>query len=105
VVLMLAILARLTRRWEAVTRNVSHYRLFYLAGALVALASLARMVRIGHLYPYADSSQAPLWLLEPSRPRSWFYLLFYHLPLATATTLSLVVAWMNWGWLLRVDDR
>ena len=36
--LMLAILARLTRRWQAVTRIQSYYRWFYVSGALVAIA-------------------------------------------------------------------
>jgi hypothetical protein len=107
IALMLVILARLTKRWEAVTRARSHYRLFYFACGLVALAALARLVRIGYL---------PLTTLDPdsSHPAnlhlflesgSWFYFVFYHLPLALAMTLSLILAWKNWGWLLREKGK
>ena len=120
VVLMLLILARLSRRWEAVTRSRSYYRLFYVAGALVALAALSRLVRIGHLAPLTGLGQYPagesaltaspltngqLYLYPFLEPRSWFYLAFYHLPLAAAATVSLILAWRNWGWLLRVQEK
>lgn len=119
VVLMLLILARITRRWEAVTRSRSYYRLFYVAGALVALAALSRLVRIGHLIPLTGLGQDPasefaltaglltdgqLNLYPFLEPHSWFYLAFYHLPLAVAATISLILAWRNWGWLLRVQE-
>jgi len=120
VVLMLLILARLTRRWEAVTRSRSRYRLFYVAGALVALAALSRLVRIGHLAPLTGLGQYPasesaltvgpltsgqLNLYPFLESRSWFYLAFYHLPLAVAATLSLILALRNWGWLMRVKEK
>jgi hypothetical protein len=101
VALMLAILARLTRRWQAVTRTRSYYRWFYVAGVLVALAALARLVRIGYL-PVIAQEQGLSPLQEPS---SWFYLAFYHLPLVIAATISLLLAWRNWGWLFRVQEK
>lgn len=113
VMLMLAILARLTKRWEAITRTRSHYRWFYVAGALVALASLSRLVRIGHL-PLIAWGQDLAGRAMPAIERpisaglspflessSWFYLIFYHLPLVAAMTIGLILAWRNWGWLLR----
>lgn len=116
VVLMLLILARLTKRWETVTRSRSYYRLFYVAGALVALASLSRLVRIGYLipatslgqdspsvYPLTSDQLANLYPFLESR--SWFYLVFYHLPLVIALTVSLILAWRNWGWLLRAKEK
>lgn len=95
VVLVLVILARLTQKWELVTRSRSHYRLFYAASLLVGLASMARMVRIGYVNP---APGAPAFLLDP---HSWFYLCFYHIPLAVGSTISLIVTWRNWGWLVK----
>jgi len=93
-ILMFVILARLTRRWELVTRSRSYYRLLYVAAALIALASLTRLVRTGYLISEAESPVL-------SEPRSWFYLCFYHTPLIVGAIISLVVTWRNWGWLLR----
>lgn len=107
VALMLIILARLTKRWEAVTRARSRYRLFYAAGVLVALASLSRLVRIGYL-PLTVLKQDTIYQanIHPFLDSgSWFYLVFYHLPLVLAMTLSLILAWKNWGWLLRKKEK
>ena len=30
----------------------------------------------------------------------WFVLLVYHLPLATAVTIGLVITWRYWSWLV-----
>lgn len=100
VVLVLLILARLTYRWELVTRSRSAYRLFYVAAALVAVAALVRLVRIGYLSPAAGpgTGSAVSVLYEPL---SWFYLCFYHLPLTVGMAISLGLAWHNWGWLLK----
>jgi hypothetical protein len=116
VLLMLVILGRLTKRWEAITRTRSYYRWFYAAGTLVALASLSRLIRIGHL-PLIALGQDLTGRAIPAvgRPAgaglspflessSWFYLIFYHLPLVTAMTISLILAWRNWGWLLRARE-
>jgi hypothetical protein len=118
VILMLLILGRLTKRWESVTRVVSHYHLFYLAGALVSLAAFTRLVRIAYLtaeytVQFATDSGRPGSAADrlgsaPSpftEARSWFYLAFYHLPLAIAMTISLLLAWRNWGWLVRARDQ
>jgi hypothetical protein len=129
VMLMLAILARLTRRWQAITRARSHYPWFYVASILVGLASLARLVRIGYLPLTADAVYPPGEIAPalgqvlvgdplPTGDRqviaslspflesdSWFYLLFYHLPLVIALTISLTLAWRNWGWLLWTKEK
>lgn len=124
IVLMLLILARLTQKWEAVTRSKSGFRLFYVAAALVALASLVRLARIGYLLPrevedllttsglsalgpVVSSTSKPVFLLTYSlfEPQSWFYLVFYHLPLAIAVTGSLILTWRNWGWLLSESEE
>jgi hypothetical protein len=38
---------------------------------------------------------------SPHQLRSWFYLVLYYLPLAITMTISLLLTWRNWGWLLR----
>ena len=97
VILMLLILGRLTKRWESVTRVVSHYHLFYLASALVSLAAFTRLVRIAylideHTLQLARTGSATDRLgsvLSPfTEAHSWFYLAFYHLPLVIAMTQS-----------------
>lgn len=97
VALILVILARLTQKWEVVTKTKSHYRLFGVSAALVILASLTRLVRVGNL-------STPTELSFLSGPYSWGYLCFYHAPLAIGVTISLMVAWRNWGWLWRSPD-
>ena len=87
------ILARLTQKWESVTRTRSYFRLFYVSAILMAAASLTRLVRIGSL----DASLEPSFL---AKPWSWFYICFYHAPVALSATIGMIVAWRNWGWLL-----
>jgi NADH:ubiquinone oxidoreductase subunit 2 (subunit N) len=98
IILVLVIMARLTQKWEVVTKSRSHYRLFYVAAALVTVASLARLVRIG--YQGSDLEQSAL-----GASQSWFYLCFYHIPLIAALTISAVITWRNWRWLLREKDE
>lgn len=93
-ILILGIMGRLTQRWEQVTRSKSHYHLFYAAATLLVIASLMRLVRVGYMFSTAGPSAL-------SDPKSWVYLFLYHLPLAAGLTLSLIVTYRNWGWLLR----
>jgi hypothetical protein len=105
----LLILARLTEKWEAVTRKKSYFRLFYvLAGVIVLLGGV-------HLYRIAALLPDDLSLIHDARDlfreqtgiaasplhlRPWFYLILYYLPLAATMTLSLLLVWRNWGWLV-----
>ncbi len=94
--LLLLILAGLTQRWEAVTRQRSYYSLLYVAAGLVGVSLLTRMIRIGYL----ESEQCSPWLCDPT---SLFYLLLYHAPLAVGVTIGAIVTWRNWNWLLKED--
>jgi hypothetical protein len=96
-ILVLVIMARLTHRWELVTRSKSFYQLFYVAAALLGVASLSRLLYTIYVVSYAGSAIL-------ADPRSWFYICLYHAPLAVAMTLSLGVTWRNWGWLLREQN-
>ena len=98
IVLVLVVVARLTQRWELVTRKMSYYRLVYVSAGLVGVATLARLVRATHLDPSAEPAAL-------SDPQSWFYVLFYHAPLAIGVSLSLIVTWRNWEWLLRAKEK
>lgn len=100
IILVVLILARLTQRWELVTRSKSAYRFFYVAAALVAVAALTRLIRISYLAPASDvGTGSTISVLY--EPQSWFYLCFYHLPLTIGLAISLALVWHNWGWLLR----
>jgi hypothetical protein len=94
VALVLAIIARLTQRWELVTHSKSHYRWFYVSVGLLLVAAFSRLVRA--VYLASDTGPASL-----TNPWSGVYVLLYHLPLIAGTTISVIVAWRNWGWLLR----
>ena len=87
------ILARLTQKWQVVTKIRSYYYMFYVSAVLVGIASIVRLLRIGYL----EVKTGPQFLLEP---QSWFYLLFYYIPLAVGVTISLGVTWKSWGWLM-----
>ena len=95
--LVLVIMARLTHRWELVTRSRSFYQLFYLSAALLTVAAVFRLLRAVYL---VSGTGSPL----VSDPQSWLYICVYHLPLALAMTLGLGLTWRNWGWLLREQD-
>ncbi len=93
IVFVLLILARLTQKWQVVTKIKSYYAMFYVSAALVGVAAVVRLLNIGYL----DADTGPAFLLNS---QSWFYLCFYYLPLAVGTTISFGVTWKSWGWLL-----
>jgi hypothetical protein len=110
VALVLLILARFTEKWEAVTRKRSYYRLFYVLAGVIVLLGGVHLWRIAALIPddLTLIRDAQDLLREqtgvassPIQLRSWLYLFFYYLPLAATMTLSLFLAWRNWGWLLQ----
>lgn len=110
VALVLVILARLTEKWEAVTRKRSYYRLFYVLAGVIVLLGGIHLYRIAALVPddlplvhdTRDRLREQTGIASsPPQIRSWFYLFFYYLPLTITMTLSLLLAWRNWGWLLR----
>jgi len=85
VMVVLYILAALSRRLGAVTKMKPYYRGFY-----VAMACLAVAIGVAVLWP-------PLAAATPSDLSVY---LFY-LPLLLSGVISLVVAYRYWGWLLR----
>lgn len=77
---LLYIFAALSRRLGAVTKMKPYYRGFYLAMALVGVATFAAVLR------------------RPGEPAE-SYILVYHAPLVLAGLISLAVAYRYWGWL------
>jgi hypothetical protein len=94
IALVFTIMARLTHRWELVTRARSYYQWFYVSAGLILLAAFLRLIRAVHLAAQSEPT-------SPANPWSWLYVLLYHIPLIAGATISLVVAGKNWGWLLR----
>jgi hypothetical protein len=94
VALVLAIIARLTQRWELVTRHKSYYQWFYVCVGLLLTAAFSRLIRA--VYLASDTGSGAL-----TNPWSWLYVFLYHIPLIAGATIIIIVAWRNWGWLLR----
>jgi len=93
---MLYILASLSQRLGAVIRMRPYYRGFYLSIALTLIAFVAHLMRSSVLLAPEEG--------PPLLNNTIFYLLAYYLPLTLAVTISLVVAWRYWGWLLQERD-
>ena len=90
----LAVLAQFGRKLGAVTKMRPYYRGYYVAIVCVGLALITRLVRASVFW--AEQPQSIPFLSEPL-----FQLLLYHLPLAIGLTVSLVVTWHYWSWLLK----
>jgi len=86
-------LAALSQRIGEVQKMPPLYRGFYLGAACLIVALLVRFLRVSALLA---SPEGPTFLRDDR-----FYLLAYHLPLALGLTVSLVVTWWYWSWLLR----
>lgn len=84
VMVVLYILAALSRRLGAVTKMKPYYRGFYVAIACLAIAIGAAVLR------------------QPMMPSDLsIYLFLFYLPLLLSGIISLVVAYRYWGWLFR----
>lgn len=84
VMVVLYILAALSRRLGAVTKMKPYYRGFYVAMACLAVAIGAAVLR------------------QPMMPSDLsIYLFLFYLPPLLSGIISLVVAYRYWGWLFR----
>jgi hypothetical protein len=96
IVLLLYILARLSERFGAVIKMQPLYRYYYPAGGLISFSFLIHLVVINsQLIPGLNLS----WLTA-----SWLLLLVYYLPLGVGLTISLIVTWRYWSWLVTEGD-
>ncbi len=95
-IVLFIILARLSEKLGAVTKMAPYYRWFWVGLGFMVVALLAQFLRIGLLLAKQDSD---FWLDTPA-----FYLFTYHLPMAIGITISLIVTWRYWSWLLTERD-
>lgn len=89
----LVVLAHFGRKLGAVTKMRPFYYGYYVAIGFLCLALIVRFIAASVFW--ASSEAAPM-LNQPV-----FYLVLHHLPVAIAMTISLVVTWHYWNWLLK----
>ena len=89
--IMLWVVAQISRRFGEVTHRPPLYRVFYVALALLALPLIVRLLAIGQADGSRFAADAPAALL-------------HDIPLAAGLTLALVVAWQYWGWLVYAHE-
>lgn len=86
-------LAAFSQKIGLVRKMPPLYRGFYFGIACLIVSFFARFLRVS---AFLISSDVPIFSDD-----DLFYLLAYHLPLAVGLTMSLVVTWRYWSWLLR----
>ncbi len=93
VIYLLLILAELSKRLGEVTKWPPYYRGLYVGAVLVALALAGRAL----IWNNAISPDFEVSFLNTSTAR----MLLDRLPMAVGVTISAVVAWRYWRWLLK----
>lgn len=88
-IIMLWVMAQISRRFGEVTHRPPLYRGFYVAMALMLFPLVVRLLAIG----LADDARKDLGGNSVEA-------LFHDLPLALGVTLGVIVAWRYWGWLV-----
>ena len=86
---MLLVLASLSYRLGAVTRQPPHYHWFYLAFVLASSSAVIRILAVGE-----EKSGVPLQEMPVDR------LLPYGIPLVLALGVGVRTAWHYWAWLV-----
>lgn len=81
-ILMLWVMAQISRRFGEVTHRPPLYRGFYAAIGLTLVPLGVRLLAIGHGLERTVEA------------------LLYSLPLAISLTLAVIIAWRYWGWLV-----
>ena len=91
-IVLFYILAKLSEKFGSVIKMTPLYRYYYLAiGFLVIVYFTNWLVITASLTP----ETTPAWFTAP-----WFLFLAFHLPRAIGVTISLVVTWRYWSWLI-----
>lgn len=86
IAIALVILGLLSKRLGKVTRAPGYYRVFYVAAGLLLISLFVRLAdALNTRVPHADDPAAVI--------------LYLGLP-AFALTISLIIAWRYWSWLL-----
>ena len=87
------ILITLGIKFGNVTKMPPYYRGYYAAVVCLGVSLCTYLLRASVVW---DLERAPAWLNQP-----WTLLLAYQLPLAIGASISLVVTWRYWSWLLK----
>ncbi len=87
--LVLWMVAQISRRFGEVTRHPPYYRIFYVAMGLMSLPLLVRLLSIG-------LTERQLRDLGGNTPEA----LLHDIPLAVSIALTLAITWRYWGWLV-----
>lgn len=96
IVLLIYILAKLSERFGTVIKMRPIYRYYYWAAGLITISFLVQiLVSAPGLIPGVNLA----WLAS-----SWLLLLSYHLPLVIGVTISLIITWRYWSWLVTERD-
>lgn len=88
-IIMLGVMAQISRRFGEVTHRPPIYRGFYGAIFLLVFPLVMRVLAVG----LTEEKRAELGGNTPEA-------LLHDLPFALAITLAIVVAWRYWGWLV-----
>lgn len=87
--IVLWVMAQISRRFGEVTHRPPHYRGFYVALVLMILPLGVRLLAVGlsdtEMQDQGGTSTAAL---------------LHDIPLAASISLALVIAWRYWGWLV-----
>ena len=89
ILVMLVVLALLSKRLGSVTRAAPYYVGFYIAAALVGISLLLQILCV----------RGDVKGLTPTNQELLMLVIFAVLP-ALALTIAVVVAWRYWSWLL-----
>lgn len=93
VIYLMLILAELSKRLGEVTKWPPYYRGLYIGAALVAFALVGRAI----IWNETISPDFEFVFLYTSTAK----MLLDQLPMAAGVTISAVVAWRYWRWLLK----
>lgn len=89
---LLFILAKLSERFGSVVKMKPYYRGYYVALLFLLVGYLTHLIRAG---ANINPQNIPETLNQP-----WFLFLTFHLPLTIGVTISLVITWIYWRWLV-----
>jgi len=95
IIVLLYVLAKLSERFGSVIKMPPIYRYYYWAAALVVMGLMTQL-----LMAVVDP---PTLLNHLSKP--WLLLLVYDVPVSIGLTMSLVITWRYWRWLVNENNE
>ena len=76
------------------------FKWYYLAEILAGIAALAHLTRASTYLSLPDSVTTTRGSLFQTSTLD-FAFVFYHIPLVISLTISLIITWKYWGWLIK----